>query len=337
MKPSKEEKLFEHLSRIDDTLLTESFETDDPKKLLQYKKRYIPFYRRPGLIAGIAAAACAALLIGVLWPKTQVNPSPIEPPISVQKPIKPVAQLPVPQLPTVETGEFSITSGDMLNYYGGMYLLTEHGNSVSFSTSGSTYTLQLLNSTDATESPLPPDVTEGPPLSPPQTDPPQDSLDPEIYYYEFDRNGRFFISQAIYAQIALTNPDGFLASKIGCGTVDVMITNSSIEPMITFKNGDRYFSCLLNGGGYLSEMEFSTHKYVEGLYIVKNFELSENYSFMVCFDENQNITHIECQVFGIGDRPDGIMPVVSQTLAIEVNASFTIDQLEEYYNTTLKT
>ena len=65
---------------------------------------------------------------------------------------------------------------------------------------------------------------------------------------------------------------GFLAQKLGgTGSVEVVITQNSFSNMITFKKGERYYSCLQTS---LTEkaMSFSSHKYVNGFKLVENFD-----------------------------------------------------------------
>ena len=94
--------------------------------------------------------------------------------------------------------------------------------------------------------------------------------DEDIYYYEIDPNERFRITKVIAFQIGLTDPEGFLAKRLGTGIVDVVITESNLEIMITFHAHGKYYTCLMNGGGK-TNYQFSTHKYIEGFNIVKNF------------------------------------------------------------------
>lgn len=254
--------------------------------------------------------------------------------------------------------DLSIESADMLNYYSAIYLLSRQSTGTGASSS---YGLSLLDSFDNTEPPegnvpvdettgtddipiysTPPDTdeteppanTEGPPVDPPvdPTIPP----DAEIYYYHFDPDATFHLSKVIFFRIHLTG-DGFLAQTLGTGIVDVVITDISIsnigvsEPLITLRNGDKYLSFLLNGGND-TFFEFSTHKYIEGFSIVKNFR-QENYAIVVTLDGNMQVDHFECQIFDYGNNPDGIVSVVGETYITEADLTFTTDELETYFRT----
>lgn len=282
------------------------------------------------------------------------------PPTNPAEPTIPVESLDPPWL-AVGTN-LSIDSADMLNYYSAIYLLAQNSTGTGFSSSTG---FPLWDPIDNTEPPygdipiystpsstMPPDVdydypeppppppweydpdnteppvnTEGPPVAPStEYTIPEDA---EIFYYNFDPNATFYLSKVIFFRIQLSG-NGFLAQTLGTGIVDVVITDLGVcEPMITLKNGDKYLSCLLNGGGD-TFFEFSTHKYIEGFSIVKNFR-QENYAFVATLDGNMQADHFECQVFGYGNNPDGIMPVVGETYIANTDLTFTIDELETYF------
>lgn len=241
------------------------------------------------------------------------------------------------------TGGLHIESIDMLNYYSAIRVLTSSQGNV-FSTlsagRGSTHGIRLLAAGEETppfETTAPPPPEPEPLPQPPEVSEPSEL--PEIYYYELEPDAVFYIEKVSFFQIELTDETGFLASKLGTGVVDVVITEGFTDyyddPMITFKNGDRYFSCLLNGGirsdgSSYSYMEFSTHKYIEGFYIVKNF-VQENYAFIVSIVDNQ-VEYFECANWDRGEHPDGVLPVVSKTYVSNESFSYTIAELEEYFN-----
>lgn len=83
---------------------------------------------------------------------------------------------------------------------------------------------------------------------------------------------------------------------------------------------------------------FSTHKYIEGFYIVKNLE-QENYSFSVEYD-NFNLDYVNVIAKSVtcnsykngGNIPDGEMSVISETYLSNHSVEMTIADLEEYFN-----
>lgn len=63
----------------------------------------------------------------------------------------------------------------------------------------------------------------------------------------------FEITMAAYFNIKLNNPNGFLAQKLGgTGKVEVAITKNNFKDLITFKRGEKYYSChAVNGTFYV--------------------------------------------------------------------------------------
>ena len=108
-------------------------------------------------------------------------------------------------------------------------------------------------------------------------------------------NSTFTITMYSYFTITLNDTKGFLAQKLGgTGSVEVVITQNSFSNMITFKKGERYYSCLQTS---LTEkaMSFSSHKYVNGFKLVENFD-QENYEYTVYF-EGDKVIGINCGRF----------------------------------------
>ena len=99
--------------------------------------------------------------------------------------------------------------------------------------------------------------------------------------------------------------------------------------MITFKKGERYYSCLQTS---LTEraMSFSTHKYVNGFKLVENYD-QENYEYTVYF-ENDKVVGMNCGRFeGNGNYKyvaDDINFNDNFCFVIHKKQSFTAEQLE---------
>ena len=159
-----------------------------------------------------------------------------------------------------------------------------------------------------------------------------------VYYYALSPNDVFSFDKISMFQIELTDENGFLASKLGLGTVDVVITEECIwdDGLITFRNGENFFSCLTNGVSYdpqtgATVWDFSTHKFVEGFYIVKNLD-QENYSFNIEIDANGQATKFTCtESEKGGPRADKNVKVVSDTNVSTAYRSFTLAELEAYF------
>ena len=250
---------------------------------------------------------------------------------------------------TTEEGTLTIESIDMLNYYAAIKMLsdTESANRTARYTNGNGITLYAASTGSAEkpygfsiisdigyDNPLIGEDSERPEGG--AAEPPSENAE-TVVYYQLNPNETFSVSRVIFFQIEIRNADGFLASKIGTGVADVVITENSLEPMITFKNGDRYYSCcentLLDNGKL-----YSTHKYIDGFYIVKNLE-QENYSFRVVYDrfnleyESATAQGVVCEPYkNGGDRPDGEMSAVGNTWISDEVGAFTVRDLEEYFS-----
>jgi hypothetical protein len=327
MKDSRREALSEYLSDVDEAILGRACEIDDAEKMKRYirEKSKKPLYKTVGFRT-LSAAACLLLIIG-FWlsvPALFFHSNSKAPPqnnmatgthtgkhtsesTSANQSLASTSAEVKPPSDRTET-PLTITSIDMLNYYTAMKVLADG-----------------IISDVGYDKPL---YAEGEhPLADTQ----------KVYDYAFDPNETFTVTRAIFFQIEIRNEEGFLASKIGTGIADVVITENSLEPMITFKNGDRYYSCCENtrlDNGKL----YSTHKYIDGFYIVKNLA-QENYSFSVLYD-NFNLDYCNVSADSVicdsyqngGSSPDGEMPVVGMTRISDAGGSFTVSELERYFN-----
>jgi hypothetical protein len=162
-------------------------------------------------------------------------------------------------------------------------------------------------------------------------------FDEGVYYYYLSRDDVFSFDKVSMFKIELTDENGFLASIFGLGVVDVVISENCIwgDSLITFKRGDKFFSCLSNGytldNGNGARIEFSTHKFVEGFAIVKNLE-QENYSFTVAISPEGQVSGFECGLSEQGgERPDQNVEVASSTLISSSGGRFTLAELEAYF------
>ena len=100
------------------------------------------------------------------------------------------------------------------------------------------------------------------------------------------------VNSVEYFRIQIVN-DCFLAEQIGKGDVEVMILDVVFdgkinETMIVFKNGERYYSCLLDeltiDDSGVKNYVFTASSYVSNFYIVKMPEL-DIYNFSVKYSE----------------------------------------------------
>lgn len=323
----KNEKMLHAIGQIDDDLIEAA--------VIQASKKKQPFYRRPAFASAAAIAACLVLVFGIAFSLPTVSNGDNEAP--KPGPIDPGTLLP----PSVqEEGQrISINGLAQLNYYAALRMIAKAPKPANQSMIDGNYGITLLTSivdTDKKEEPPVPEITvpeetQGPPVLPDSPTPPD--TEENIYYYALDPNDPFYINKVSLFQIELTDEKGFLASKLGLGVVDVVITWDCIwgDSLITFRNNEKFFSCLTNGGGS-GHWEFSTHKYVEGFHVVKNFK-QENYAFYIHIDAEGQTIAFNCHGFLNGDdRADQDVKVVSSTVISTESSSFTVAELEEYFN-----
>lgn len=267
MKESRNEKLSEHLLHIDEELLISAYDVDDAEKLAEYAKKNSRrrMVTSPLIRVAAIAAAFALLLGSSVFFARRLLFDPIggsAPPDSSYPPDNEFCFDDVPA---------PIRSLDMLNYYAAMLTLSGRWGRSSAQpivvSDAATTLVPLSSASDG--------ATTFVPLS---------GLDDDTVTYEIDPDEVFTISSVVFFRVHVSDSRSFLASKVGTGLVDVVITENNLEPMITFKNGDRYYTCLENGRSEDS-VDFSTHKYIQGFKIVKSGEW-ECCRFYVKFDGN---------------------------------------------------
>ena len=150
-----------------------------------------------------------------------------------------------------------------------------------------------------------------------------------------DKNFTFTITMYSYFTVTLSDSNGFLAQMLGgTGSVEVVITHNNFNNMITFKKGDRYYSCLQSS---LTEnaMSFSTHRSVEGFKVIENYE-QENYEYVVYFDGDR-VIGMNCGRFdadGTSFRytPDPITYNNNFSFVIYKKQAYTAEQLENLFS-----
>lgn len=147
---------------------------------------------------------------------------------------------------------------------------------------------------------------------------------------DINSNSTFTITMYSYFTITLNDTKGFLAQKLGgTGSVEVVITRNNFNNMITFKKGERYYSCLQTSATE-NAMSFSSRKYVNGFKLVENFE-QENYEFNVYF-ESDKVIGMNCGRFeGNGNYKyvaDDIKFNDNFCFVIHKKQTFTAEQLE---------
>ncbi len=312
MKENKTEKLFLALSEADADLLREAEQTDTRDKLLAKDAAgTLPddgkIYRRKILKTVLATAACMTLVLGILL-------------------ITPLFRKESRALPDwiTEAGtEGKITRFDEVNYYGAKYLLMESAGIVPTSAgegdalmfAAAPLSRFLAAGADGTEA-----VTEA-----------------LIDRYDIDPDYEYEIKRIVAFRIVLEDPNGFLALRLGTGPIEVIVTENNLEDMITFRSGNRYFSCMINGSLHdngSERYEFTTSKYIEGFQIVKNFG-QDNYAFTVHMSGGR-VTELNCRVWNAADvlnyvPADTARVIPDSDVIRSVRGSFTVSDLDEYF------
>lgn len=297
-------RLFDALGEIDEAVIAGSLAVSDREALLRYareKKRNAARtdascgkHRRISRLLGAVAALLIAVAVALTLPRLLSPAPPVVPPPSER---------------------VEIDTVDELNYYAAMCVLGDVAPEAAPAILGAWQSY--------------PRVT---PLSSPS------GTGRVVYDMATLAEGdRFTVTDVLYFRILI--PTGcFLAEKVGAGVAEVVVTHNSIEPMITVKNGDRYYSCCRNESAPDREV-FSTHKFTSGTQIVKDFDLPGR-AFTVSYD-GWHPTHpdylatlalsLTCTSHR-GEEAEHVMPVLGATYVAQVNESFTVSMLEEYFN-----
>ena len=291
MKKQRRETLAEHFSEVDPALLERAYKIENREQLAQYIKekrarRALPFGKGSVFIRVAAATVAVAVVAGAAL--TFMLPAKIEGDPAGQEDgalTRLDEEEEKDQIPGEVYEEFFgesvvFDSFDKVNYYGGLLTLSEHtkhlrkgrastpGVALLASPAGGGYRVTLLgNTTETSEEEAGRDPGPGPV-------PGDESWQGGIGSSDISGE-RLCITTAIYFQLRVTEEHEFLAKKVGVGEVHVMITDLSIGinpyAAITFKNGERYFSCLTEGRGLQpDENRFGTHLYIKGFEMFKD-------------------------------------------------------------------
>lgn len=346
MKKKTSEKLIDHISNLDEDILRTAYETDSEEALSALKEQKHTRTRRSFTLRKLSiilAAAVLALALCIALPLAIANNGERGQEIVTTNNKGDAGDTSPPKLPPI-TSSGRLDSLDKLNYYGGLLsvIRSSGGASGSLRVTCAPTLLSAIGEYGYGEG-------EGEWPSP-------DQDQQEIYYYPLEEMGTFEVYNAIYFEIILDSSCTVLCEALGSegGEVGVVITQNSIDDMITFRQGDNYYSCLANGGGAILEeyfenkkdsytggwIAFSTHKYIDGEQIVKNFS-RENYSFYIAYKGKgptassptpslEDITY-----FGFNsDTSQGRaeLAVVSGSFTLSsVSYLFEISEIEEYF------
>lgn len=140
----------------------------------------------------------------------------------------------------------------------------------------------------------------------------------------------FTITMYSYFTVTVTDPAGFLAQKLGgTGLIEVVITKNNFNNMITFKKGDKYYSCVQSS---LTDraISFSTHNYISGYNVVSN-NSTEKFEYVV-YLEGDKVADVICnkisKLSSSRYGPDDIKLNDGFSFVINKKQSFTAVKLE---------
>ena len=296
--------LTDQLAHADEAALNRALCTDTPEKLRALvRERRRRMLHSPVLRRIATVAACLLLTVAIfLTASGLLTPTPAPTPSPTPPPV-------TPTYPWDAVGEIVIDSLDMLNYYGALRALADG------------YAQELLRHERA-------EVL-------------LDSGQGTNAYGDIDKNTVFTITEVTFFRIEVTEEHTYLAERVGVGTVDVVITYNSLETMITFRSGHRFFTCIQNGAG-TDYIEFSTHKYVDGFRLVKSLDTVQQ-RLTVTLDSEGAVTGIVCTPHTISSAPvygpgsaeaAGVRAnAVGDTYSARTRVSFTALDLEAYFGT----
>ena len=105
-------------------------------------------------------------------------------------------------------------------------------------------------------------------------------------HYPIPYNDTFTFSDFLFFDFYSYDDNAFLGERIGNGHIKGLVVQTNIfsEEMIILKNGNNYYSCLLDGASRTYKT-FSAHKYIEGFDLIKDMS-KKGLTITIYFDEN---------------------------------------------------
>ncbi len=165
---------------------------------------------------------------------------------------------------------------------------------------------------------------------------PQDTED--VRYYDLYSWGELTIERTVYFQMELTDETAFLGRILGAGTVEVAVALGDYLAdlsMITFRNGDNFYSCMYHGYEGINEKtgaevySFAAYRYIEGFYYVKNLKY-EHYKFYLEIREDS--VDFYCDYRHSGEENEQVRVIEDTSHCIDQKVTYTIEELEAYFN-----
>ncbi|MBE6594012.1 MAG: hypothetical protein E7642_08520 [Ruminococcaceae bacterium] len=142
----------------------------------------------------------------------------------------------------------------------------------------------------------------------------------------FDEDGIFTVTEASFMRIYVSE-GSFLAEKLGTGTVDVAISKNNIADMMTFKCGDRFYSCASTDGDGC----FYSSNTVEGFEVYFGDD-EKGYKFELAYDGGK-VTGIRATALGNSGGEETLMSAVEDSAKFFTGkVSFTVSSVENFIN-----
>ena len=145
-------------------------------------------------------------------------------------------------------------------------------------------------------------------------------------HYPIETEEPFTFSDFLFFEFTSTDM-GFFQDKIGNGLIRGLSVQTNIcsEMLLILKNGNTYYSCLTNGGGE-REIEFSSHKYIEGFEIIKDLR----YFKIINLELSRNSDYSSLSKINV----DGFEYLINANSVHYMNTSVsgTIDDLKAFFN-----
>ena len=169
-----------------------------------------------------------------------------------------------------------------------------------------------------------------------ETNRPQDTDD--VRYYDLCDFGELTIERTVYFQMELTDENGFLTRHLGVGTVEVAVALGDYLAdlsMITFRNGDKFYSCMYHGYCGINEKTnaeiyaFAAYRYIDGFYYVKNLQY-EHYEFYL--EVGATDVDFYCKYQHTGEEDEQVKVLKGTNYCIDQKVTYTIEELEAYFN-----
>ena len=233
-----------------------------------------------------------------------------------------------------------INSLSKWNYYAAKKTIADYGiapTSYAFSDNSALATpMSNVYYDDSADAEYPEEETSKEETQSAETNRPQDG--DGVYYYDLCDFGELTIERTVYFQMELTDENGFLARHLGVGTVEVAVALGDYLAdlsMITFRNGDKFYSCMYHGYYGFNEKThaevyaFAAYRYIDGFYYVKNLKY-QHYEFYL--EVSATDVDFYCKYQHMDEEDEQVKVLKDTSYCIDQKVTYTIEELEAYFS-----